>query len=148
MTANTYLTLVTIILPIIGGIIGYYINYFFEKQKEINSKVNFERREIYQKFIDLIITLNQDTSNINMTSFNNDLNNFYKKYVLFASPKVINSFTNFIIIINQENKLQVETAYYKSLTKIIYEMRKDLGLSNSNLGKDGEVLLRAIIFKK
>ena len=31
------------------------------------------------------------------------------------------------------------------MTKIMAEMRKDLGLNNKGLGKNGEVLLRAIL---
>lgn len=148
MNINQYITLLTIILPLIGGIIGYFINYFFEKHKELNSKVNIERREIYQKFINLIITLTQESNKINDAAFKKELNDFYKRYVLFASPKVILSFTNFMVIINHKDRLEIENKYYESLTKVIYEMRKDLGLSNSKLGKNGEELLRAIVFEK
>lgn len=145
---NHYITLLTIILPLIGGIIGYFINYFFERKKELYSKVNQERREIYQNFVNLIISFSNENSKLESNSIKNELNNFYKKYVLFASPNVIISLTYFIELINLNDRSEIEKKYYEALTEIIYEMRKDLGLSNNNLGKKGGKLLNAIVIKK
>jgi hypothetical protein len=35
--------------------------------------------------------------------------------------------------------------HLQSMTKIMAEMRKDLGLKNKGLGKNGEMLMRALI---
>jgi hypothetical protein len=145
ISVNQYITFLTIILPLIGAAVGYFVRQYFDKRKELLGEVNIERRIIYQSFINLIITLFEEIEPTNYNKFRIDLNDFYKKYVLYASPGVISSLSDFIQLINQNDKEHVKQNYFSSLTKIILEMRRDLGLGNKNLGKKGEVILKAII---
>ena len=72
---------------------------------------------------------------------------FYKKYVLFASPNVIKAFSDYFQYVYNQNDSE-DTDSKKSLeliTKIMFEMRKDIGLNNKGLGKNGEMLMRALI---
>ncbi len=141
--------LLTIIFPIIGGVIGYFIKASLDKKKDLISEVTKERRELYQKFIDLVIDIFKGTkTNHNQDKqFVSKLYDFYKKYVLYASPEVINSFSDYFQYLyssNEENPLD-HKIHFKKLTKIMISMRSDLGLSNNNLGVNGEKLLRALL---
>lgn len=144
-------SLLTISLPIIGAGIGFFIKYIIEKNKELNSQVTIQRRELYQQFINLII----DLFSASKTGKNqpdrlvlNKLFEFYKKYVLYASPGVINSFSDYfqyLYLVNANEDKSDVFMHFRKLSKIMVEMRKDLGLSNKKLGTDGERLFRALI---
>ena len=77
-----------------------------------------------------------------------ELFEFYKKYILYASPNVIKAFSDYFqFVYNQQGNGNVEDSK-KSLefmTKIMLEMRKDIGLKNDGLGMNGQMLLRALI---
>lgn len=139
------ISLITVLLPIIGAGIGYLVRLQFEKKEKLQEKVNIERREIYQKFINIIVTLADEkkyNSNIKV-----ELNDFCKKYILYASPKVVISISDFISLLNHENKEQISSSYISKLSKIIFEMRKDLGLSNKDIADNGEKLFILLIEK-
>jgi hypothetical protein len=71
-----------------------------------------------------------------------------KKYILYASPRVINTFSDYfqyLYSINESSNKTESLVHFKKLSRIMIEMRKDLGLSNKNLGKDGVKLFRALI---
>ncbi len=73
---------------------------------------------------------------------------FYKKYILYASPGVINSFSDYFQYLYATNSQKVTLdlkVLFTKLSKIMIEMRKDLGLINQDLGENGEKLFRAII---
>jgi hypothetical protein len=147
MNTTQIITLMTILLPLIGAGVGYLIKSKIEKEKELNSELNKQRREIYQNFVNLIINLFADTKfNKNASSQNvKELYDFYKKYILFASPNVIKAFSDYFQYLYH---LDEHTEHKKNLsliTKIMYEMRKDIGLNNKGLGDDGEMLMRALI---
>src|SRR5690606_33778269 len=95
---QTVLTIFTILLPLLGAGIGYLFKYNIEKKKELNNELTKQRREIYQKFVDLIINIFANTklnkSNTN-ANFLKELFEFYKKYVLYASPNVIKAFSDY-----------------------------------------------------
>ena len=151
MKIETTLTILSIVLPLIGAIVGYFIKFLIEKKKELTNEITKERREIYQQYVNLIIDILSD-SKIEAKKRPKDyiikeLYSFYKKYVLYASPNVIMAFSNYFQLIYKKNggsKIETNTEL-KYLTKIMLEMRKDLGLKNNNLGKDGEVLIKALI---
>lgn len=91
-------TLLSIVLPILGVFLGYFIKSYIDKKQALLSEVSKERREHYQGFVDLIIDI---FNNIKQGDTPNDhelvgkLFSFYKKYILYASPKVINSFSDY-----------------------------------------------------
>ena len=76
-----------------------------------------------------------------------ELYEFYKKYVLYASPRVIKAFSDYFqLIYHQDTNADFDTKKNLShMTNIMAEMRKDLGLKNKGLGKNGEGLMRAIL---
>lgn len=150
MDSNSIITILAIILPLVGAGIGFLIRHSIEKKKELTSEITKERREIYQQFVNLIIGLWSDSksgkkSNSNLTQ---KLYEFYKKYVLYASPEVIIAFSDYFQFMYDTNKVENGEFDTKNhlikLTNIMAEMRKDLGLSNKNLGENGEMLLRAM----
>jgi len=143
-------TILTIILPLLGAGIGYLIKYSIEKKKELVNEVTKERRAIYQQYVNLMIGLFANSKSNKKSSTDKmltDLYEFYKKYVLYASPAVIKAYSDYFQYMYKQNDNE-ETDSKKHLqfmTKIMLEMRKDLGLKNKGLGKNGEMLMRALI---
>ncbi|MDC6387529.1 hypothetical protein PP182_02465 [Maribacter sp. PR1] len=150
MNTQTIITLLSIVLPIFGLILGYFIKHNIEKKKELISEIAKERRDIYQQYVNLIIGIfanSKTNKNLNQDRLIKDLFEFYKKYVLYASPAVIKAFSNYFQLIyhqDTESGIDIKTNLLH-MTKIMAEMRKDLGLNNKGLGKNGEVLMRAIL---
>lgn len=148
---QTQMTLLAIALPLIGGGIGYFIKYYVEKSKEIANELTKQRREIYQQYVNLIIGLfakNKTKKTIKDDAILIELFEFYKKYVLFASPNVIKAFSDYFQFLYNQNSNEDDENSKRSLenmTKVMLEMRKDIGLKNKGLGKNGELLLRALI---
>ncbi|WP_121965227.1 hypothetical protein [Myroides sp. N17-2] len=144
-------TLVAIALPILGAFIGYFIKSSIDKKQALLSEVSKERREHYQKFIDLMIELFSNTKSGKKTPDTElvlKLYTFYKKYILYASPKVINSFSDYFQYLykhSENNGVVDSNVQLRKLTRVMKAMRTDLGLSNKNLGKDGEKIFRALI---
>jgi len=150
MNNQAIITILTITLPVLGAGIGYLIKTNIEKKKALTNEVTKERREIYQQYVNLMIgffdhsKLKRKNSENQMIS---ELFNFYKKYVLYASPAVIKAFSDYFQFL-YKHKTDENFDTKKNLnfmTKIMLEMRKDLGLKNKGLGKNGEMLMRALI---
>lgn len=148
---QTEMTILTVSLPFIGAGFGYLIKHYIEKNKEIANELTKQRREIYQQYVNLIIDLfSKDKIQKNKKEDNllAELFEFYKKYILYASPNVIKAFSDYFqFIYNQNDSENIEYSK-KSLeymTKIMLEMRKDIGLKNDGLGDNGEMLIRALI---
>ena len=148
---ETLITISTISLPFIGAGIGYLIKHNIEKKKEIANELTKQRREIYQQYVNLIIDLfsqkkiNKKKKEDNLLA---ELFEFYKKYILYASPNVIKAFSDYFQFIYNQNDFENDKDSKKSLefmTKIMLEMRKDIGLKNDGLGENGEMLIRALI---
>jgi len=153
MSTETILTITTISLPIIAGGLGYLWKSSIEKKRELLSEVNIERRAAYQIFVNMVIDIFADIKSNKGNDVNKSLkqlHEFYKKNVLFASPSVVISFSNYMqYIYTQEDKKKESKDYalvqLKMLTVVMKDMRKDLGLSNKGLGDQGEILIRALI---
>ena len=142
-------SILAIVLPIIGGLVGYYIKYSIDKKKELTSEITKERRELYQKFVDLIIDMWSKDKKKQNQDINKELLTFYKKYVLYASPEVIIAFSDYFQFLYNGNDSENNTGsttkeHIKKLSNIMFEMRVDLGLENDDLGENGEVIFRAI----
>jgi len=148
MNTNTIITLLSIFLPLIGAAIGYLFKYSIEKKKEITNEITKERRILYQQYVNLVIDIFADSKIGKAKTTANlmkELYDFYKKYVLYASPSVIKAFSNYFqhVYLPSENADTKKTLEF--MTKIMAEMRKDLGLKNDGLGSNGEMLMRALI---
>jgi hypothetical protein len=150
MDSQTIITILSVTLPLIGGGVGYLLKSSIEKKKALTNEVTKERREIYQQYVNLMIGIFANTKTNKKNSTNNmltELYTFYKKYVLYASPKVIKAFSDYFQLMYDRNEGEdVDTKIHlQHMTKIMAEMRKDLGLKNKGLGKNGEMLMRALI---
>ena len=70
---------------------------YIDKKKKLSSEIAKERRVIYQQYVNLIIGIfanSKINKKNNQNKLLNDLFEFYKKYVLYASPSVIKAFSN------------------------------------------------------
>ena len=150
MDAQT-ITLLSIILPLLGAGIGYLLKEFIDRRKVLTSQITEERRALYQQFVNLVIELFSNTKTGKEPDSNHVaiLYDFYKKYILYASPGVIGAFSDYfqyLYAINEvENEKRDHVKHLRLLTKIMGEMRRDLGLTNRGLGPDSVKLLRAMI---
>lgn len=148
---NLIIPILTVTLPIIGGAVGYFIKHYIDKKRELLTEVTKERRELYQHFVNLVIDIFSGTKTGKKqpeSQLLTKLYDFYKKYVLYASPEVINYFSDYFQYLysaNGETKTHDQKIHFRKLSKIMKAMRTDLGLSNKNLGNDGEKIFRAII---
>jgi len=148
---NTLVTILTITLPILGGVIGYFVKHNIDKKRELISEVTKERREHYQQFVNIVIDIFSGTKSGKQQADTNQLSKlfeFYKKYVLYASPEVINNFSDYfqyLYTANGENGQLDNNIHFRKLSNVMKAMRADLGLSNKNLGVDGERIFRALL---
>ncbi|MFA6654003.1 MAG: hypothetical protein WCS93_06675 [Candidatus Delongbacteria bacterium] len=150
MDNTVIITLLTITLPLFGAGVGFLIKHNIEKKKDLMSEVTKTRRDLYQQFVDLIIDIFENSKTGKQQpekQLMTKLYTFYKKYVLYASPDVINTYADYFqYLYNHETSNGTEyKVHFKKLTRILAAMRKDLGLKNKDLGKDGERLFRALI---
>jgi hypothetical protein len=151
MENKILIPILTIALPLIGAVVGYFIKHSIEKKKELLTEVTKERREHYQKFIDLImdVFMNAKTEDhLESKIVIQKLYDFNKKYILYASPKVIKATSNYFQYLyskSGETDQLDPRIHIEKLSKIIIEMRTDIGLSNKSLGKNGKKLLRSLI---
>lgn len=150
MDTTLIITLLTIVLPLLGAGVGFLLKHNIERQKDLMSEVTKTRRELYQQFVDLIIEIFENSKSGRQQpekQLMSKLYTFYKKYVLYASPQVINSYADYFqYLYNHDTSNTMDLAvHFKKLTRILAAMRRDLGLKNNNLGKDGERLFRALI---
>ena len=147
---QTLITISSILLPIVGALIGYFVKHNIDKRRELISEIAKERRGLYQQYVNLMIGVFAGTKTNKKSSSDKlvtELYEFYKKYVLYASPGVIKAFSEYFqLIYHQDTGDGFNTKLnLLHMTKIMAEMRKDLGLKNNGLGKNGEVLMRAIL---
>lgn len=142
---SEYIQLIIAGSSLLGILVGYFIKYILDKNKEAVSENNKIKREIYKKFTSMIFDLfngevDQKTKNANLK---NKMYEFYKDYVIYASPKVINSFSDYMqYLYKNSDNIDVKKSMHE-LAKIMSAMRKDLSLSNSGLGKHGINIFRA-----
>ena len=142
--------LAAILLTVLGGGIGFLARHYIEKRKELLLEVNKERRDLYQKFANLLVDIIKNSKtkkNIHEKALS-ELYEIYKKYILYASPEVINHFSDYFQFLYHENDETNNTSlkkHFEKLTSIMVAMRKDLGLKNHNLGKNGVYIMRALL---
>nr|WP_315247647.1 hypothetical protein [uncultured Flavobacterium sp.] len=148
MTDKALEVLITILLPIVGGGIGFLLKRYLDKKRELFNENAKERRQAYQDFVNIIIDIFAGTKDKKQKPFDiNRLYDFYKKNILFAPPNVVNAFSDYmqyLYVFDNSNPNQT-AEHIKKLTEVLKHMREDLGLSNKDLGENGERLMRAII---
>lgn len=150
MTTENWLTLIGIIA---SGIFGYLVKYILDRKAQFSTKNAEIKREMYQDYVNLVIDF-FDSSKVAKPTHKTqgEMYAFYKKCVLYASPRVINVYSDLMQQFYQnptdeksEVSINQTRIVLKKMTRVFKYMRKDIGLSNQGLGKDGEKLFRAII---
>ena len=150
MTTENWISIISIIS---GGCIGYLIKYSLDKRTLFSSRNAEIKREIYKDYVNTILkTVNefqqQDgaPSKSQQERLIKELQNFHKKAVLYASPKVLDKFSNMLQNAYREYKDEENGLRTMVLmTAVFKEMRKDIGLSSRGLGSGGIRLLRPLI---
>lgn len=145
-----FLTLAGTVLTVTGAIIGYVFRYFYGSRKERDIKNIEKKRVMYGKFVNLIIDLIKKGEDFDQEStiqpeFIEGLYDFYKDYILYSSPNVINAFGDFMQYTYQNPENADPKKTFGMLAEVFKEMRSDLGLSNKNLGQDGEKIFKALL---
>ena len=149
MNIDITTTLIGSGLLLTGGILGYFIQYILNKRQELISTNNEVKRENYKKFINLVIDIiagdkiNKKDPIERQEENLNKIYDFYKDYILYASPNVINAFADWMQFIFKNNEDTKKN--FLLLSNIIKQMRKELGLSNKKLGNSGEVVFKALL---
>lgn len=147
---NYSLSILLAIIATVSGGIGYFVRKYFDDLRELKSIVTTERRKIYQDFVDLILDSFKEAKGGAIPGNSSIIDKIFaihKRYVLYASPKVIKSFSNlFQYMYSKDTAGKTDTKeVFLMLAKIIADMRSELGLSNKGLGSKGEMVFRAII---
>lgn len=139
--------LIAILVPILSAFAGYLVSYLKERKKDLRIKANEERRAIYQDFVNLMIDQIVYGDNITpeqLQHLNAAHFEFYKRYALYATPNVIDALADLkqYQFTSQEQNLNI---LYKKIGSVLVAMREDLGLSNSGLGDNGEIILKTFL---
>ena len=143
-------TVTLFVISLITGILGYYLRYNLERKEKLINEATNERRKNYQNFINIVIDIFSSTNDSKKRKKQDDevsrIYEVYKSYILNASPKVLNAFSDYFqFIYKQEGQENLDTkTHVQKLAEIIFYMRKDLGLSNKKLGNKGEKIFRSI----
>ena len=146
------------LIAIVSGLLGYFIKYYFDKKKEFASKNAEVKREIYQDFVNLVISFFEDVDQAKQMSpgqarekqieFKNKMYKFNRKYILYASPGVVRAVSGFMhhfYSVEEEDGVKSTRKALSKMTKVFKVMRKDIGLSNWWLDRNGKVLMKSII---
>lgn len=157
MTTEDWLKLAGVIVSVLGsGAVGYFIKYFLDKKASFTSANGEAKRETYQKFVNIMLSFFHETKKNQVLKRNavDELAEFYKKYILYASPAVIKTFSDLMTHFYKRNNgekadepmtLRETRKLLRKMTKIFKAMRKDIGLSNKGLGYNGQRLMRAMV---
>jgi hypothetical protein len=123
-------------------------NYFFSRPKTINSENIKVKREMYKKFVKLVLNLFSNKKDakgqVIVPDIKDKLYEFYEDYSLYSSPDVINTFADFMQFSYKNTPGNNTKLILLKLAKVIKEMRKEVGLSNWGLGLNGERIFRAM----
>jgi hypothetical protein len=136
-------------------VFGYFIRAYLDRNKQFSSANGSIKRKMYRSFIDKMMgttakfkkQLNALEIETIKNEFGQSAQEFYKTSILFASPNVVRAYADFarsdsakkVVGEKPEYELMLRTA------RLYKAMRKDIGLSNRRLGRDGELLLRGNI---
>ena len=146
MITENWLTL----LGILGSaVVGYFVKYFFDKKAQFSSQNAEIKRQMYQEYVNFIIDFFDKSKPEKKAGKSvNEMYAFYRKCVLYASPKVIEAYADSMQYFYKNEREDTNLDGYKAmiyLARVFKQMRKDIGLSNRGLGDDGEKVFRAIL---
>ena len=118
---------ITIIVALISGSIALIVSKssnYSQENRILKDHINNRKRELYQRYIDMFVDLCLKKSDFSEEEYNfklkSEMGLFRKDLMLYAGIKVINSFNDF----------QLKGATFIQFDKILYEMRKELGIND------------------
>jgi hypothetical protein len=125
MPATTYITLI----GIIGSVLLAGVTYWFTKQRERDAELRKEKLEHYKDFVaSLSGIISGETTEENQRAFALTSN----KLMLVAPQKVIEALRSFQQEIKVTNLNKSIDRHDELMSRLFYEMRKDLGVSPSD----------------
>lgn len=141
------MALISVLATVVGAGIGYFLKYYLDKKKELTSEVTKERRQMYQKFADLIFDMIYESKAGRKKNAMNEISAFFKKSTMYASPNVMTAISELFQKLYENDAKGISDAKSTILgfAKVLKEMRTDLGLSNKGLGKNGENLFKPML---
>jgi len=144
MNSSVWLTIASVGATLVGGALGYFLKYFLDKKQEIGSKNADHKRSAYLEVISLMLTVLSQTKlgTLSDKELVKQLNNSYEQCILYASPKVINTFGDLMQYLFTVGDAQSANETLLKMTRVFKAMREDIGLSNEGLGIDAERLMR------
>lgn len=135
-----------LILPALGGLAGYLLKYYLDRRQQFATKNAEVKREAYQGFVNLMVDIFAKGESEDAVA---RLHVFYKSDILYASPGVIKAFAElmqyFYVVQDFTGDKKKLRGALRRVTKVFKCMRRDIGLSNRRLGREGEILFRALL---
>lgn len=130
------------LLIIIGGLISWLLKYRYEKLREVEEKLRFERRKIYIEILEPYITLfSLDEKNKIENAMKKILSTDYKKTAfelcLFGSDDVVISYNN-LLKYGYESEKNEKRDNKKMITlfgNLLLEIRRSLGNKKTKLNE-------------
>lgn len=122
------------IVAALAGVVVVVLGQIFNRNRQISEAHRDRKVEIYAKFGQLLIDLQQATKQgktdelLNSERIYNSLVEFNRDVLLWASPSVVRAFLNFRVEGNKPNPFGLV-----EMDKMLRAIRKDLGLSNWRL---------------
>lgn len=133
-----------ILLGLVGILVGYLLKYYLDKKQQFATKNAELKREAYFQFIEFMMDImsQNQVGVLSAKQMVQRLNPFFAKHILYASPEVVNSYGDFMqYLYTHSEKIDTKTLIVY-MTTVFRDMRKDVGLSNKNIGHNGERLVR------
>lgn len=129
------------ILPLLGGLFGYFLKYYLDKRKELESNVLIKKREIYTRFVEAIIkAMDSSEDPRKKEEAAKEFGKLYSEVLIYSSSKFITDFGNLMQYLFAKDANPSQTFSLLGIT--IQTMRKELGLDNKYLGTFGEKLFK------
>jgi len=140
-----------LLVGLLGGAVGYFLKYYLDRKQAFLSANGSVKRKMYKKYLNELAAINKistlDPNEVKRVQkqFGESSSEFYSTSVLFASPKVVRAYGDFVRYTDRQQDERYNYELMLKMSRLYVAMRSDIGLSNRGLGRDGELLLRGTI---
>lgn len=136
MITNVEMVISVLTLLGVGGIIGAYSAYLFEKRKVIELQLRERKEDQYKKFLENLIGFFEGWNN--EARKKNFMEELYTHAPLYASSKVIRLANKFLSSFKEGNLSHggKSDSYYR---KLVVAIREDLGIWKKDKLKEEDV---------
>lgn len=126
------LQFLTIVVPIIAVVIGYY----YSKRLEVLKENRKFKADLFSQFIKTSNKYNNIKSAKDEEIINNEYSEICEKLCLYADENVLNNLAKLNDGFNKEKNYIKTTEGKKIYTDLILSMRKDVGLKGNKFNDD------------